>query len=80
LVFPRMCPHEGACLDDRPCEDGRIKCAWHGRVFAPMAEFDLAMAAPQNKAAGAYEMSLAGTVVTIVPRPADAPRTAVGRS
>jgi hypothetical protein len=80
MVFPRMCPHEGACLDDRPCEGGRIRCAWHGRMFTPMAEFNLVMAAPQKTNAGAYEISLAGTVVTILPRPADAPRAAVGSS
>ena len=79
MVFPRMCPHEGSCLDDRPCVDGRIKCAWHGRVFAPLAEFDLAGGTPETKNAGAYEINLAGTVATISPRAAEAERAA-GRS
>jgi nitrite reductase/ring-hydroxylating ferredoxin subunit len=76
MVFPRMCTHEGACLDDRPCNNGRIKCEWHGRVFAPLAEFNLAGGASQRKNAGAYEISLAGTVVTISPHAAEAERSA----
>jgi nitrite reductase/ring-hydroxylating ferredoxin subunit len=76
MVFPRMCPHEGACLDDRPCNNGRIKCEWHGRVFAPLAEFNLAGGAAQRKNAGAYEISLAGTVVTISPHAAEIERSA----
>ena len=79
MVFPRMCPHEGACLDDRPCEGGRIRCEWHGRMFAPLAEFDLAAGEPQRRTAGPYDMSLEGTVITISPQVADAPRAAVGR-
>jgi hypothetical protein len=80
MVFPRMCPHEGSCLDNRPCEKGRIRCEWHGRVFAPLAEFDLSAATPQTRTAGAYDVSLSGTAVTISPRPAEATRTAVGGS
>ena len=67
--------HEEACLDDPPCNNGRIKCAWHGRVFAPLAEFNLADGASQRKNAGAYEISLAGTVVTISPHAAVAERS-----
>jgi nitrite reductase/ring-hydroxylating ferredoxin subunit len=80
MVFPRLCPHEGACLDDRPCIDGRIKCAWHGRIFAPLAEFDLAGAASEKKNAGAYEVSRVGTIVTISPRGAAPARSADGSS
>jgi len=67
MVFPRMCPHEGASLDDRPCVDRRIKCAWHGRVFAPLAEFELGAGASEKKIVGAYEMSVAGSTVAVTP-------------
>ena len=69
MVFPRMCPHEGACLDDRPCEGGRVRCEWHGRYFGPLAEFDLAASGPQRQAAGPYELALEGGVVKLEPRP-----------
>ena len=36
-VFPRMCPHEGACLDSQSVERGSVKCPWHGRVLRPLA-------------------------------------------
>lgn len=78
MVFPRMCPHEGACLDNRPCEKGRIRCEWHGRYFTPLAEFELAGGEPQQKNAGAYEISLRGTVMTIIPRAAAPSRVAAG--
>jgi hypothetical protein len=35
-IFPRMCPHEGACLDEQPVERGTVKCPWHGRLLRPL--------------------------------------------
>jgi hypothetical protein len=36
-VYPRMCPHEGACLDGTHSKQVRgLKCAWHGRRFSPI--------------------------------------------
>jgi nitrite reductase/ring-hydroxylating ferredoxin subunit len=68
MVFPRMCPHEGASLDDRPCKDGRITCEWHGRVFGPLVQFDLTKGEAEVRTAGAYDLSRAGRVITISPR------------
>ena len=36
-VYPRMCPHEGACLDEQPVERSLVKCPWHGRMLRPLA-------------------------------------------
>jgi nitrite reductase/ring-hydroxylating ferredoxin subunit len=72
MVFPRMCPHEGASLDNRPCKDGRITCEWHGRVFSPIAQFDLSKGEAESKTLGAYDLSRAGRVITISPRVAQA--------
>jgi len=36
-VFPRMCPHEGACLDTEPVDSATLKCPWHGRLLRPLA-------------------------------------------
>lgn len=41
VVFPRMCPHEGACLDKQNYANQRINCPWHGRIFTPLGTFDL---------------------------------------
>jgi hypothetical protein len=40
-IFPRMCPHEGACLDHQPLDSGAIVCPWHGRVLRPLASIPL---------------------------------------
>lgn len=41
LVYPRMCPHEGADLDLTPAVDGCLSCPWHGRRLASIASLDL---------------------------------------
>ena len=54
-VYPRLCPHEGASLDKKNflvCtrrravpvsgqKGYRIMCPWHGRLFEPIATFEL---------------------------------------
>jgi nitrite reductase/ring-hydroxylating ferredoxin subunit len=39
LVFPRLCPHEGANLDESACSEKAVKCPWHLRAFASLADF-----------------------------------------
>ena len=36
-IYPRLCPHEGACLDalHAPGQPA-IQCPWHGRSFQPI--------------------------------------------
>lgn len=41
-LFPRICPHEGACLDGSPVEEGKVKCPWHGRQFTAICTVNLA--------------------------------------
>jgi hypothetical protein len=57
-VFPRMCPHEGASLDPHPCVKGRLTCPWHGRVFTPVAEFNLLCLESQRALTDFHEISL----------------------
>jgi len=38
LVFPRVCMHAGALLDDAKIEGDCIVCPWHGRRIAPLAK------------------------------------------
>lgn len=35
IVWPGLCPHEGAKLDESNLCDGRLTCPWHGRTFGP---------------------------------------------
>ena len=35
-VFPRLCPHEGACLDRQALTQATMRCPWHGRVLRPL--------------------------------------------
>ena len=37
LVFPRVCLHAGASLDDAKIEGDCIVCPWHGKRIAPLA-------------------------------------------
>ncbi len=46
MVFPRMCLHEGASLDNQPCKkDAIIKCPWHARPYKPLVTYLLNEAA-----------------------------------
>jgi Rieske [2Fe-2S] domain len=35
IVWPGLCPHEGARLDETNLCDRRLTCPWHGRSFGP---------------------------------------------
>jgi len=56
-VFPRLCPHEGACLDldsmQRHKKDrlpaNSLACIWHGRKFKPI------LSIPRNELKGIYK-------------------------
>ncbi|OWY62944.1 hypothetical protein B7486_55730 [cyanobacterium TDX16] len=45
-AYARLCPHEGAALDDVEVHDGCQSCPWHGRELPPMAVLDLTAEAP----------------------------------
>ena len=37
LIFERMCPHEGASLDQAAlCIGKELRCPWHGRAIRPL--------------------------------------------
>ena len=41
-LYPRLCMHEGACLDgQKVLANGLMKCPWHGRNIQPIAYFSL---------------------------------------
>ena len=40
-VFPRICLHEGASLDDAKINDDCLSCPWHGKRIKPIFEIDL---------------------------------------
>lgn len=41
-LYPRLCPHEGACLDESRITEGKMQCPWHGRQFTAICTVDLA--------------------------------------
>ncbi len=67
LAFPRLCQHQGASLDHQICTDKRLKCPWHGRVIAPLAELNLAQPGREERRAGAYLLKLDGFVLRVEP-------------
>jgi hypothetical protein len=68
-VFPRMCPHEGACLD-RNSLNGQpsISCGWHGRRFAPIVKISLP-AQPAEFAGHFHRLIVSCDELRIVPIP-----------
>jgi hypothetical protein len=40
-LFGRMCHHEGASLDKQVCVNDQLKCPWHGKLFSPIATFQM---------------------------------------
>lgn len=44
-VYPRLCPHEGGCLDTTSLPtQARVQCPWHGRQFSPIITLPYAQA------------------------------------
>ena len=40
-VFPRICLHAGALLDDAKIEDNCVRCPWHGKRIKAIFDFNL---------------------------------------
>lgn len=40
-AFPRLCNHEGSCLDNANVKDKHLTCPWHGKSIAPLFSFSL---------------------------------------
>jgi len=73
LVYPRLCPHEGASLDPAPCRGRTIHCPWHGRAFAPLAEFALDSPEERQAETSWSRITLRGRTLEIrAKRPVDA--------
>ena len=57
VAYPRMCPHEGADIDEAPAEGRCLVCPWHGRRLEPVAVLDLDEAAPKASS-GTHELRI----------------------
>ena len=66
-LYLRMCPHEGASLDKQPCVNEKVKCPWHGRLHAPLANFDLASSNKQAIQTSSYLITLINNQLHIKP-------------
>jgi len=67
LVFPRLCQHQGALLDGEVCTNKRLKCPWHGRIIAPLAELNAGRSEREERRAGAYLLRREGFVLSVEP-------------
>jgi hypothetical protein len=74
-IFPRMCPHEGACLDQKTLKGERsLSCGWHGRRFGPVLKFTLPAQAAEFSGAF-HRFIVSGDELRIVPIPNDGKTT-----
>jgi hypothetical protein len=70
-VYPRMCPHEGACLDQKALKGEKsISCGWHGRRFGPVLRISLP-AQPAEFSGPFHRFIVSGEELRIVPIPID---------
>ncbi|MEL7207728.1 MAG: Rieske 2Fe-2S domain-containing protein, partial [Actinomycetota bacterium] len=77
LAFGRMCPHEGADLDEIDCVDDQLKCPWHGRKLAPLAVIDLD-GSEREATSGEHRITREGDnlVISVDPSGSDSLRSA----
>ena len=72
LVYPRLCPHEGARLDDAPRGDNcLVQCPWHGRKFKPILSVDVP-ALPRVVETPWHRYVIAADSLTVACQPANA--------
>ncbi len=67
LVLPRLCPHEGACLDGLARVSDRLRCPWHGRLLPALGTLDLSGALPQSVRTPNHEVTLSDGFLTVTP-------------
>jgi nitrite reductase/ring-hydroxylating ferredoxin subunit len=79
MVYPRLCPHDGASLDrenywacsrnrevSKPGEKKyKIMCPWHGRLFDPIASFELSSQETQEAGSDYLLLNMNKNVLTI---------------
>jgi len=65
MIYPRLCPHEGASLDSQKCMNKKIKCPWHGRMFNPLVTLDASKDTPQEFITENHEITLSYKTLTI---------------
>lgn len=73
LAFPRICLHEGACIDEAPVEGRSIRCPWHGRVIGALGVLELVDGATATTPY--HRISIVDGAVHLEPRdqPGDSP-------
>jgi hypothetical protein len=67
-AYTRMCPHEGAELDDVEVRDGCQTCPWHGRELPPVAVLDLTAEAPSAETQW-HHLSVTDSAVQVTVKP-----------
>lgn len=67
-AYSRLCPHEGAELDDVEVRDGCQHCPWHGRELPPVAVLDLSSDEPTAETRW-HDLSVVDGVVEVMVKP-----------
>lgn len=52
MIFPRLCMHEGACLDRQKLVGSHVKCPWHGKSISPLAKFSVSQKSSHSNSIG----------------------------
>jgi nitrite reductase/ring-hydroxylating ferredoxin subunit len=52
LLGPRMCMHEGACLDEVKLDSQTLRCPWHGRKIRMFATIQIEPTSPTEVSPG----------------------------
>ncbi len=66
LVLPRLCPHEGASLDESAVKNSRVFCPWHNRAFTALAKIDMnASGGPSSSNTAIADVQNGNVVVTV---------------
>ncbi len=66
VIYPRMCRHDGACLDEVRASDGALECPWHGRINPALARFRLDAPETQRVSTAIHDIELCQRVLTVV--------------
>ena len=69
-IYPRICFHDGACLDNAKRRDTVLRCPWHGREVPPFISYDIETKKidyhPNNRG---FSMNVSNDVIEVIIEP-----------
>lgn len=71
-IYPRLCLHAGACLDNPLKLEGLLRCPWHGRKIHPLCTFDVRSGSTPRHATSAFHaFSFDGNEIRVTTAPSE---------